>query len=407
MNKAYDANTNTALERAKANSGLLEHVGAGTFTPVVAKEIDWDKLGLDPSIHGDEVMRLANEILSDRHFNPNTYGGALPADSSQKTTSELLDSIAVTDVGEAESKILAIVDVTKEFSASTIQQPRTLLGKLFRRGIQSIEDHRRNYDSVSRRIDGIVADIGKVTNEIHRSTKVIENLQDINSQEYHAASIKIAAGRHALNCMIAEMGALNEDGTQSDVRYDVRASQVIHGLEKRLHDLELGQLHRAQQAPQYELMLHNNRTLVSEFEAIGTTLIPTWRTGITMALTIDRAQKSAEMINTIKDATSEYMIQNSNMLRQANIDIAKTSQRGMMDVEALAKVQENLTASVTEVLNIQREGAAKREADIKKVRELQGKIGEIATGAVQSAVNRIANQPDEDLVLQQVKQNSK
>ena len=65
----------------------------------------------------------------------------------------------------------------------------------------------------------------------------------------------------------------------------------------------------------------------------------------------------------------------------ATVDVAKESERGIVDIETLKKTNENLISTLDEVMKIQQEGRVKRqEAEIEMHRmenELKQKLLEI------------------------------
>jgi uncharacterized protein YaaN involved in tellurite resistance len=49
------------------------------------------------------------------------------------------------------------------------------------------------------------------------------------------------------------------------------------------------------------------------------------------------------------------------MLKTGSIDLARETERGVVDIETLKKVNEDLIATIDETLNIQKEGRLKRQ----------------------------------------------
>jgi len=70
--------------------------------------------------------------------------------------------------------------------------------------------------------------------------------------------------------------------------------------------------------------------------------------------------------------------ENSEKLKTASIDIAKQSERGIVDMETLQKTNEDLISTLDEVMQIQTDGRQKRkeaEAELEKIEsELKQKL---------------------------------
>jgi uncharacterized protein YaaN involved in tellurite resistance len=76
-------------------------------------------------------------------------------------------------------------------------------------------------------------------------------------------------------------------------------------------------------------------------------------------------------------------MKNSEMLKQGSIDIARESERGIVDIETLNKVNNDLITTIDETLKIQQEGkAARAAAEIELVKmesELKAKLKTISS----------------------------
>ena len=64
----------------------------------------------------------------------------------------------------------------------------------------------------------------------------------------------------------------------------------------------------------------------------------------------------------INDATNEMLIRNSELLKSNTVETAIESNRGIVDIETLQKVNQNLISTIEETIQIQKEGKEKRQA---------------------------------------------
>ena len=75
------------------------------------------------------------------------------------------------------------------------------------------------------------------------------------------------------------------------------------------------------------------------------------------------------------------MTKNSELLRQNSVDVARESERGIVDIETLKKVNEDLISTIEETLRIQRDGREARknaEAELVTIEEqLKNKMLEV------------------------------
>lgn len=388
---AYDHNTNKGISRSLAAATNIGGAMAGSADDLHIVEIDWDLLGLDESVHGTEVSKISQDIvnMSQADFDPHTYGSLANYDANTVNTNKILDSLASSDMSGAESKILGIVEITKDFSREVSQKPG-FIARLVHRGKGTVRNAKEKYHTVSERIDAIMGDLNTVQEQLGSSSNAIRELDAINKKEYHATSLYIAAGRMALNQLIHEINAIDEDGT-AGLRTDFHMVRKLHALEKRLHDLEMTQVHRRQQSPQYAIILENNEAVIDKLKSVKTTLIPAWRSGITTTLAIQNVQKSTALIDAIQNASDEFMLENSRRLKTSTAEVAQITQRGVFNLDVLKEIQENLESSMSDVIRIQHEGSMKRNAEIQEVRKLQQNIDKLAILEVNNTITRVSN----------------
>ena len=78
----------------------------------------------------------------------------------------------------------------------------------------------------------------------------------------------------------------------------------------------------------------------------------------------------------VTDMTNELLRRNAETLKQGTVDIARESERGIVEMETLQYTNQQLIETLDEVQKIQSEGRAKRaEAE----RELARIVGELRT----------------------------
>ena len=100
-----------------------------------------------------------------------------------------------------------------------------------------------------------------------------------------------------------------------------------------------------------------------------------------LALGIAHSSQAAKAQREVTDMTNELLRKNAETLKMATIDIAKESERGIVDIETLRITNESLISTLDEVMRIQEEGRQKRrEAEIELSRieeELKTKLLEL------------------------------
>ena len=73
-----------------------------------------------------------------------------------------------------------------------------------------------------------------------------------------------------------------------------------------------------------------------------------------------RQQSALRLQRDVTNTTNNLLARNSEMLKTSSIDIARENERGIVDIETLKKVNEDLIITLEETLKIQQEGREKR-----------------------------------------------
>jgi uncharacterized protein YaaN involved in tellurite resistance len=110
------------------------------------------------------------------------------------------------------------------------------------------------------------------------------------------------------------------------------------------------------------LIQNNDQTLVEKIQSSILNTIPLWKNQIVIAIGLYRQKKALELQKEVTDTTNELLAKNSEMLKQGSIEVARESERGIVDIETLKKVNDDLISTIEETLRIQEEGRQKRAA---------------------------------------------
>ena len=72
--------------------------------------------------------------------------------------------------------------------------------------------------------------------------------------------------------------------------------------------------------------------------------------------------------------TNDLLKKNADLLKTASIETAKESERGIVDMETLQHTNETLIATFDEVMQIQADGRAKRQAAEQEMQRLETEL---------------------------------
>ena len=114
--------------------------------------------------------------------------------------------------------------------------------------------------------------------------------------------------------------------------------------------------------------------LADKIESSIFTAIPLWKSQFVIALGLNNAQQALEAQQAVSDITNEMLRKNSEMLKQGTIEIAKESERSVVDVETLTEVNNNLISTIDNVIEIHKQGEEKRMQGQQELQRLEGEL---------------------------------
>jgi uncharacterized protein YaaN involved in tellurite resistance len=257
------------------------------------------------------------------------------------------------------------------------------------------------FDRFAARYQRVATSIEKIVDALERSRMallkdmtVLDKMYELNLDYLKQLDVYIAAGEQALQELHqTKIPALEAEVAASN---DVMAAQRLADLqqaatrfERRLHDLKLTRMIAIQTAPQIRLIQGNDQNLVEKIQSSILTTVPLWKNQIVIAISLYRQQKAVELQKQVTDTTNELLAKNAELLRDGSAKVGREVERGVVDVETLRKVNDDLVATLEETIQIQEEGRARRieaEGEIGRLQvELRQKLIELRSQAPQIA----------------------
>ena len=238
--------------------------------------------------------------------------------------------------------------------------------------------------------------IDKITGEllVHEHTllkdvKSLDKLYEKTLDFYDELALYIAAGEAKLEeldeatipAKEAEVKAAPEDQgvMKAQELRDIRAAR--DDLERRVHDLRLTRQVTMQSLPSIRLVQENDKSLVTKINSTLVNTVPLWETQLAQAVTIHRGREAAGVVKEASDLTNELLRKNAENLRTANAEIRTEMERGVFDIEAIEKANDDLIATIEDSLRIADEGKAKRAAAEQSLVRMEGELKDALASA--------------------------
>jgi len=223
------------------------------------------------------------------------------------------------------------------------------------------------YEKVSVNIEKILTALEKARMDLLKDITVLEKMYELNLDYLEQLDLYVAAGEELLvDLRTKRLPALEVEAKTSDDPLAAQRladfEQAITRFERRLHDLKLTRMISIQTAPQVRLIQNNDQGLVEKIQSSIMTTIPLWKNQIVIAISLYRQQRALELQKEVSETTNELLRKNAEMLRKTSGEVAKETERGIVDIDTLKKVNDDLVATIEETLRIQAEARTQRQA---------------------------------------------
>jgi uncharacterized protein YaaN involved in tellurite resistance len=300
----------------------------------------------------------------------------------------LLADIRTRDTGEAGQALTALLGKVRELNVDALAKGTSgsripLVGKLMDR----FRRFEARYEKLSSSLEKLITGLERTRMGLLKDLTVLDKMYELNLEYLRQLDLYIAAGDETLEELntrrlpAMEVGAkASQDPIVAQQLADFR--QAVLRFERRLHDLKLTRTIAIQTAPQIRLIEANSQGLVEKIQTSVTNTIPLWKNQIIIALSLYRQQQALALQKAVSDTTNELLAKNAEMLRTGSAEVARETERGIVDIETLRKVNDDLIATLEETIRIQDEGHARRvQAEVELLRlqsELRKKLVDLA-----------------------------
>ena len=93
-----------------------------------------------------------------------------------------------------------------------------------------------------------------------------------------------------------------------------------------------------------------------------------------LALGLEHSRQATAAQSAVTEMTNDLLKKNADMLKMGTIETAREAERSIVDIETLQHTNQQLIDTLDEVLNIQREGAQKRQAAEVELGKIEGQL---------------------------------
>ena len=287
-----------------------------------------------------------------------------------------LKNVRTKDMGEVGDMLSGLVVELKSFEIT--EEDKGILG-LFKKSANKVTGLKVKYDKTETNVNNVCQALEKHQVTLMKDIALLDKMYDANLSYFKELSMYIIAGKQKLEeVRNGELAEAKAKAQASNLPEDAQAAKDIEAMcdrfEKKLHDLELTRMISIQTAPQIRLVQNNDTMMAEKIQSTLVNTIPLWKSQMVLALGIEHSNQAAKAQREVTDVTNELLKKNADLLKTASVETAKESERGIVDMETLQHTNETLISTFDEVMKIQEDGRAKRQAAEQEMQRLETEL---------------------------------
>ena len=295
-----------------------------------------------------------------------------------------LNNVRSKDLGEVGDMIAGLVTQLRSFSVD--EEDKGGIFGFLKKKVDKVQLLKNRYDDVEVNVNKLISELENHQVVLLKDIATMDQLYEMNLTYFKELSMYIAAGKQALeNFRATTLQAARDRAQASGLPEDAQAASDIAAqadrFEKKIFDLELTRNVAIQMAPQIRLLQNNNQLMAEKIQSTIVNTIPLWKSQMVLALGLEHSQSALQAERSVTDLTNDLLKSNAEKLHQGSVEIARESERVIIDIETLTETNQKLIQTMDEVLEIQQTGRQKRrdaEAELQSIeKQLREKMLEM------------------------------
>ena len=296
-----------------------------------------------------------------------------------------LANVRTQDLGEVGD---LLVNVMGELKGLDQEEEKGIFG-FFKKQSNKLELMKSKYAKAEVNVEKISSALEQHQVRLLKDSAVLDKMYEQNLAYFKELTMYILAGKQKLQeVREGRLKELEATAQQTGLAEDAQAardmSEKCNRFEKKIYDLELTRTISIQTAPQIRMIQNNDTVMVEKIQTTLVNTIPLWKNQMVLALGIAHSTEAATAQRQVNDVTNSLLKKNAEALHMASVETAKEAERGIVDIETLKKTNQDLIATLDDVMKVQAEGRQKRqaaEAEMAKMEaDLKNKLLEIRSG---------------------------
>ena len=367
---------------------LSDLIKTSSAAAEVPSETTPEEISAQISVLTPEERRQADEIreqIDVRDSQMVMQFGAGARQNIADFSENILKNIRAKDSGYVGALMTDLVTNVEKLYFDSLEKGNGILG-LFQKLEAKVKRFLAQYEKLELQVDRIEGKLEEARMEMLKDIGILDSLYEKNLNYFRQLQVYITAGQEKLDELrektIPSLRAEAEkSGDPMHAQLVRDFEDLVNQFEKKLYDLKTSKTIAIQTAPQIRLIQNSDKLLADKIQTAIQETIPLWKSQMVMALGLYRQQEALRLQRNVTETTNAMLLKNSEKLKQNTLDVAKESERGIVDIETLKKANQNLISTINEAVRIQKEGHEKRAAAEQELLKIESEIRRTLIGA--------------------------
>ncbi len=303
--------------------------------------------------------------------------GAMAQKNISEFSDAALNSVRTKDLGQVGDMLGDLVVELKGMNFS--QEEKKGLKGLFKKSGSNIASLKAQYDKAEVNVDKIVESLEGHEVTLMKDITLMDKMYERNEEYMKELTMYILAGKLRIEQLRnEELPKYKQKALETGLPEDAQAANdfanMIGRFEKKIHDLELTRTISIQMSPQIRMIQNNDTLMMEKIRSSINNTIPLWKNQMVLAMSLFHSDQAMKAQREVTNVTNQLLESNAKALHQGSVDVAKESERGIVDMETLMKTNEELIKTLDEVRQIQDDGRARRMQAEEELARIEGEL---------------------------------
>lgn len=352
-------NTTAAEQATQAQEPMLDMQKPELPEAMQDTQAYKEKLKLLP-----EVQALTDEInIND--MNSILQFGQSPSAELSKISDELLSTVKNPNQAEASQmlqQLTAIMDKCDLEELKDHEKQQGIIAKIFKKASDQLEKIFAKYDNVTKDLDKVTVTLRQYENEISKSNKDLERMQEANRNYFTALEKYVAAGELGLVEIDNYKASVEQSGKSPDeIRMTIQKLDMMREmLAQRTMDLMVAENVALQTQPMLQTMIMANFNLQRKINSAFIISLPIFKNAIVQAIQLKKQAIQAKAMKDLDEKTNELLLRNAQNTANQSVQIAKLASGQAVDMNTLEQTYAAIQKGIEDTKRITDEMAAER-----------------------------------------------